>query len=54
MQSKIIKAAVEEYLFKPLGEMSEEEAVGRHAAIRGMMIRLGLYTEFNAALNEME
>lgn len=47
----LIRAAVEEYLLLHAAE-GEDQRLGRHSAIRGLMVRLRIYTEFCAALNE--
>lgn len=47
--SGVIGAALEEYLLTHVAE-DDDQRLGRHSAIRGMMVRLGLYAEFCAAL----
>jgi hypothetical protein len=46
----VICAAVEEYHLVHVAE-GEDQRLGRHSAIRGMMVRLGLYPEFCSALD---
>lgn len=48
---KIVDAAVAEYNLEHALE-SADERLGRAAAVRGMMVRLGLYAEFNDALDK--
>ncbi len=45
----ILRAAVEEYLLRHPSE-GPDERISRAAAVRGMMVRLGLYSEFEPAL----
>lgn len=46
----VVGAAVEEYLLIHAVE-GDAERLGRHSAIRGLMVRLGKYSEFCTALN---
>ena len=45
----VMKAAVEEYLLIHAAE-GEDQRLGRHSAIRGLMVRLNRYPDFCAAL----
>lgn len=45
----VMKAAVEEYLLTHAAE-GDDQRLGRHSAIRGLMVRLNRYPEFCAAL----
>lgn len=47
----IVTAACAEYRLKDAID-NQDKNFARHAAIRGMMVRLGLYREFNAELSE--
>ncbi len=42
----ILAAAVEEYWLEHPAEDTDER-IGRRSAIRGLMVRLGLYADFN-------
>lgn len=45
----VLKAAGEEYTLDHHME-GDDERMGRRSAIRGMMVRLGLYSELEAAI----
>ena len=50
LREAAIDAAVEEYLLRHPNE-GPDERLGRAAAARGMMVRLGLYSEFEQSLD---
>lgn len=50
LRGAAVKAAVAEYDLKPALD-DGADMLGRRCAVRGMMVRLGLYGEFNAALS---
>ena len=52
-KEKIITSAVAEYRLNHSCE-TDGERMGRRAAVRGLMVRLGLYDRFLAALGEDE
>lgn len=49
LRAAVVGAAVEEYDMKPMLD-DGSDILGRRCAVRGLMVRLGLYAEFNAAL----
>jgi hypothetical protein len=50
----IIAAAVAEYRLQHALEQVAHAEMARHAAVRGMMVRLGIYGEFCAALEKAQ
>ena len=50
MKPEILKAAGEEYVLEHVME-TDWHRQGRHSAVRGMMVRLGLYAELEAAID---
>ena len=48
---EVLSAALQEYRLTD-NLAGQAETAGRHAAVRGMMARLGLYNEFVKALND--
>lgn len=51
--ARLVEAAVAEYSLEPPMQ-THEERLGRRSAIRGMMVRLGLYKQFTETLAAME
>lgn len=51
--ARLVEVAVDEYSLEPPMQ-THEERLGRRSAIRGMMVRLELYKQFNEALTAWE